>query len=133
MKSRIMPTTHDSSVIKERVLLLACLMEGRSITVGMLIHREIAQCPAKRLGRLFFPNLISKLCMKCNAPVVQHEVGMREKRVIDKPLLDRLIAHNVSRRSTVPVGAIHEMTAHQTRISTGLAELKSMVAALVDN
>lgn len=122
-----MPTTHDSSVTKEKVLLLACLMEGRSIDIGQLIHREIAQCTTKRMCHLFFLNLISKLCMKSNALVVQDEEVLTEKRLIDKPLLDMLMCYELSRRSVIPIGAINEMMAHQTKIS---AELKSSVATL---
>lgn len=74
---------------KERVLLLACLMEAISIDIGQLIYHEITQCASKKLGRLFFPNLISKMCMKSSTPVVQDEEVLTEKRFMDKPLLDR--------------------------------------------
>lgn len=79
-----MPIMHDSSVTNEMVLLLACSKEGRRIDIGQLIHREIAQCAFKRMGRLFFLNLISKMCIKNNASVIHKQV-MTEKQFIDSP------------------------------------------------
>lgn len=95
-------------------------MESQSINVRQLIYKEIAQCATKRMGRLFFPKLISKLCIKSNAPVVQDEKVLTEKRFINQSLLGRLMVFELLSRCAIPIGAINEMVAHKTRISAKL-------------
>lgn len=82
--------------------------------------------------QLFVPNLISKLYIKSTVPVVQDEEVMTKKRFINKPLLDRIMANDISCSSVIPITAINEMMAQQTRISTELVELKTKVAELAE-
>lgn len=72
------------------------------------------------MGHLFFPHLISKLCLKQDTLVVQDEEVIMEKRFIDKPLLKRLMSPELSRRRMIPIEAINEMMIHQAQM---LAEL----------
>lgn len=41
VKHRLLPTTHDSNVSKERILLVFSIMRVLSIDVGKIISREI--------------------------------------------------------------------------------------------
>lgn len=49
-----MPTTHDSSVSADRMLLLYAMLAGLKINVGKLIVDEIYRCSMKKTGQLFY-------------------------------------------------------------------------------
>lgn len=111
LKFRVMPTTHDSSITKERVLLLTCLLEGRSIDVGQIIHWEIVQCPSKKTGRLFFPSLSTKICLHCDVLVMNEEELIKDKLVIDKASSGSFDATRTFLPRDCALGAIDEMMA----------------------
>lgn len=63
LKFRLMPSTHDHVLHKERVVLLYCIMEGHDINVGQLLCEQIRVCARRNSGGLWFPSLITQLCV----------------------------------------------------------------------
>lgn len=61
LKSRLSPFTHNSTILKERMLLLYSIMMGRNIDMGKIIFKEIHMCAQKNVGSLNFPSLIAAL------------------------------------------------------------------------
>lgn len=68
VKCRVMPIRHNSSITNERVLLLLCLLEGKSIDVWKVIHREIIQCASKRLAVFSQSYRETLLAVRCASP-----------------------------------------------------------------
>jgi hypothetical protein len=54
-----MPTTHNETVNKARLVFLHCITAGQKINVGRIILQEIVNCPAKKSkeGMFYFPAL----------------------------------------------------------------------------
>ncbi|KAH9801445.1 hypothetical protein KPL71_001039 [Citrus sinensis] len=63
LKSRLMPTTHTTTVSQERLVLLYVLVRGLPIDVGSIIATEIRECAAKthRTAALLFPSLVTNI------------------------------------------------------------------------
>ncbi|KAL5570296.1 hypothetical protein UlMin_026871 [Ulmus minor] len=69
IRTRLMPTTHIETVNRERLLLLHCILEGKSINVGGIIQKEISACAFKPKGCLFFSLLITELCLRAGVDI----------------------------------------------------------------
>lgn len=69
IRTRLLPTTHIESVSKERMALLHFILEGKEVNVGKLIQREISTCAFKTKGCLYFPSLITDLCLRSGVDV----------------------------------------------------------------
>lgn len=65
LKSRLMPTTHTTTVSQERLGLLYVIVRGLPIDVGSIIAKEIQDCAVKthRTAALLFPSLITSICV----------------------------------------------------------------------
>ena len=65
LKSRLMPTTHTTTVSQEILVLLYVLVKGLPIDVGSIIEKEIRECAAKthRTAALLFPSLVTSICV----------------------------------------------------------------------
>ena len=64
IRTRLIPTTHVETVNKDMLILLHCILEGKKIDVGQVIQQEMSACSFKPKGCLFFPTLISELCLR---------------------------------------------------------------------
>ena len=65
LKSRLMPTTHTTMVLQERLVLLYVLVRGLPIDVGSIIAKEIQEYAAKthRTTALLFSSLVTSICV----------------------------------------------------------------------
>ncbi|KAH9802438.1 hypothetical protein KPL71_001384 [Citrus sinensis] len=65
LKSRLMPTTHTTTVSQERLVLLYVLVQGLPIDVGSIIAKEIRECAVMthRTAALLFPSLVTSICV----------------------------------------------------------------------
>ena len=68
MKSKLLPTTHNTTVSVPRMLLLHSIIVGRQIDVGRIIHEQAHACLQRQTSPLLFPNLITALCRKKKVP-----------------------------------------------------------------
>ena len=94
IKWSLQPVTHDTTVNQDRALLLYCILAGKSINVGQLIRREILDCAKKSSGRLFFPALITQLCMKAGIQVGPSEELLHSRTDFDLVSIHRMQNHN---------------------------------------
>ncbi|MCQ7416365.1 hypothetical protein NP118_23445 [Salmonella enterica] len=90
IRQRLLPTTHDSTVSRERILLAFAILRSLSIDVGKIICNEIACCWKKKVGKLFFPNTITMLCRQAGVLVDESDMILFDKGIIDTPNLARL-------------------------------------------
>ena len=60
LKSRLMPTTHTTTVSQDRLVLLYVIVRGHPIDVSSIIAQEIRDCAFKthRIAALLFPSLV---------------------------------------------------------------------------
>ena len=65
LKSRLMPTTHTTTVSQERLILMYVIVKGLPIDVGSIIEKEIRDCAIKnhKAATLLFPSLITNICV----------------------------------------------------------------------
>ncbi|KAH9671337.1 hypothetical protein KPL70_017334 [Citrus sinensis] len=65
LKSRLMPTTHTTTVSQERLVLLYVIVRGLPIDVDSIIEKEIRDCVVKthRTAALLFPSLVTSICV----------------------------------------------------------------------
>ena len=64
IRTQLLPTTHIGIVSKKCLVLLYCILENKEVNIGKLIQREISTCAFKPKGCLFFPSLITELCLR---------------------------------------------------------------------
>lgn len=66
--ARLMPTTTYSTVKYELCALAYHILEGTLVHIGLIIMTQIQQClRSKRVG-LYFPSLITQLCLHAGVP-----------------------------------------------------------------
>ena len=73
IRTKLIPTTHIETINKERLILLHYILEGREVNVGKLVQREIYACAFKHKGCLFFPSLITNLCLRSEVDVTAND------------------------------------------------------------
>lgn len=127
-----MPITHDSSITKGRVMLLACILEGRTIDVGQLIHKEIVQCTSNKTSHLFFLILTTRLCLHQDVPVLNDEEIVKDKLMIDKHTMERLMLQDPTRCGALPTMALNKITAQFTKIQKQLTRMEEAQSAFAN-
>ncbi|KAH1097513.1 hypothetical protein J1N35_014434 [Gossypium stocksii] len=69
LKTRLIPSTQNSTISKERLLVLCSIMMGRNINVGSIIFREVHHYSEKNFGILIFLSLITTICYSVKVPI----------------------------------------------------------------
>ena len=93
IRTRLIPTTHVETVNKARLVLLHCIIEGKNINVGQIIQREIYAYSFKPKGCLFFPSLISELCLKSGVDVNSSDEILPNTAAISTIAIKRFSSH----------------------------------------
>ena len=65
LKSKLMPTTHTTTVSQERLVLLYVIVRGLPIDVGSIIEKKNWDCAMKNhiAAALLFLSLITSICV----------------------------------------------------------------------
>ncbi|KAL4289968.1 hypothetical protein GQ457_14G015960 [Hibiscus cannabinus] len=79
VKRNIMPTSHNQTVDRTRLLLIHTIITGYKINVGEILTKELAAACANDKGILAFPCLISALCRRAAVPTSQGDKFQPEK------------------------------------------------------
>ncbi|KAK8713623.1 hypothetical protein V6N13_148835 [Hibiscus sabdariffa] len=79
VKRNIMPTSHNQTVDRTRLLLIHTLMTGYRVNVGEILAKELVAACANDKGILAFPCLISALCRRAVVPTSQGDKYQPEK------------------------------------------------------
>ncbi|GMN66871.1 hypothetical protein TIFTF001_035931 [Ficus carica] len=91
LKSRLMPSTHDITVNKDRVILLFAIVVGRKINVGDVISEQISVCAGRQSGGLWFPSLITSLCLAQGVEISSEEEKLKATAPITMTVITRLL------------------------------------------
>ncbi|GMN32299.1 hypothetical protein TIFTF001_044672 [Ficus carica] len=91
LKSRLMPSTHDNTVNKDRVILLFAIVMGRKINVGDVINEQIGVCAGRQSGGLWFPSLITSLCLAQGVEISSEEEKPKVAQPITMTVITRLL------------------------------------------
>ncbi|KAL5579151.1 hypothetical protein UlMin_011593 [Ulmus minor] len=122
IRTKLLPTTHIETVSKERLVLLDCILEKKGINVGKLIQQEISSCASKHKGCLFFPSLITELCLRTGV-----EVSSTDEMLLNSGMIDT----NSIKRFTIPTskpGTEQATKSGETRdISTQIQRLNELM------
>ncbi|KAK8554293.1 hypothetical protein V6N12_031258 [Hibiscus sabdariffa] len=68
VKRNIIPTSHNQTVDRTRLLLIHTIITGYRVNVGEILARELAAACTNDKGILAFPCLISALCRRAAVP-----------------------------------------------------------------
>ncbi|KAK8701538.1 hypothetical protein V6N13_019925 [Hibiscus sabdariffa] len=80
VKRNIMPTSHNQTVDRTRLLLIHTIITGYRINVGEILAKELAAACANEKGILAFPCLISALCRRAAVPTSPSDKYQAEKK-----------------------------------------------------
>ncbi|KAK9028801.1 hypothetical protein V6N11_025941 [Hibiscus sabdariffa] len=79
VKRNLMPTFHNQTVDRTRLLLINTIMTGFRVNVGEILANELAAHCANDKGILAFPCLVSNLCRRANVPMFDTDKYQAEK------------------------------------------------------
>ena len=111
IRTRLLPTSHIETVNKERLVLLSFILEGKEINVGKLIQKEISACAFKNKGYLFFPSLVTHLCLRSGVDVKATDEVLNNTAAISTVAIKRFTsdstkaAHNSAAEPSSPIQA----------------------------
>ncbi|KAK8585372.1 hypothetical protein V6N13_076246 [Hibiscus sabdariffa] len=74
-----MPTSHNQTVDRTRLLLIHIIMTGYRVNIGEILTKELAVACANDKGILAFPCLISALCRRAAVPTSPADKYQAEK------------------------------------------------------
>ncbi|KAK8662703.1 hypothetical protein V6N13_024594 [Hibiscus sabdariffa] len=80
VKRNIMPTSHNQTVDRTRLLLIHTILTGYRINVGEILAKELVAACANDKGILAFPCLISALCRRAAVPTSPSDKYQAEKK-----------------------------------------------------
>ncbi|KAK8540258.1 hypothetical protein V6N12_046546 [Hibiscus sabdariffa] len=80
VKRNIMPTSHNQTVDRTRLLLIHTIITGYRINVGEILAKEPAAACTNDKGILAFPCLISALCRRATVPTSPSDKYQAEKK-----------------------------------------------------
>ncbi|KAK9010291.1 hypothetical protein V6N11_036802 [Hibiscus sabdariffa] len=79
VKRNLMPTSHNQTVDRTRLLLIHTILTGYRINIGEILAKELAAACANDKGILAFPCLISALCRRAAVPTSPGDKYQPEK------------------------------------------------------
>ena len=122
VRTRLLPTSHIETVSKERLVLLSFILEGKEISVGKLIQREISACAFKNKGYLFFPSLVTDLCLRSGVDVKATDEILSNTAAISTAAIKRFTSDSTK---AAPNSAAGPSSPNQAQISQQLNFLVS--------
>ncbi|KAK8648817.1 hypothetical protein V6N13_129559 [Hibiscus sabdariffa] len=79
VKRNLMPTSHNQTVDRTRLLLISTIMTGYRVNIGEILAKELAAACANDKGILAFPCLVSALCRRAVVPTFNGDKYQPEK------------------------------------------------------
>ncbi|KAK8649552.1 hypothetical protein V6N13_130279 [Hibiscus sabdariffa] len=74
-----MPTSHNQTVDRTRLLLINTILTGYRVNIGEILAKELAAACANDKGILAFPCLVSALCRRAVVPTFESDKYQPEK------------------------------------------------------
>ncbi|KAK8627813.1 hypothetical protein V6N13_135413 [Hibiscus sabdariffa] len=79
VKRNIMPTSHNQTVDRTRLLLINTILTGYRVNIGEILAKELATACTNDKGILAFPCLVSALCRRAAMPTFEGDKYQPEK------------------------------------------------------
>jgi hypothetical protein len=98
LKHSILPTTHNETINKARLVLLHCMTCMQHVNVGRIISQEIINFSQKKEGMLYFPCWISGLCKKQLVPHDGKDEMLKPTGGFDAKAIETLMKGNTGRK-----------------------------------
>ncbi|KAH1129449.1 hypothetical protein J1N35_000827 [Gossypium stocksii] len=117
-----MPSTHNTTVSKEMMLLLHSIIKQRTINVRAIICQEVYRCDEKNAGSLNFLSLIIAICMTANVPFTDDEDITPNKGGLIRVIFAKLRG-SVSEALTLPHADVRQAV-EETEKSTSIEPWK---------
>ncbi|KAK8685964.1 hypothetical protein V6N13_124992 [Hibiscus sabdariffa] len=80
VKRNLLPTSHNQTVDRTRLVLIHTIITGYRINVGEILAKELATACSNDKGILAFPCLISALCRRAAVPTSPSDKYQAEKK-----------------------------------------------------
>ncbi|KAK8573060.1 hypothetical protein V6N12_029098 [Hibiscus sabdariffa] len=80
VKRNLLPTSHNQTVDRTRLVLIHTIITGYRINVGEILAKELAAACSNDKGILAFPNLISALCRRAAVRTSPSDKYQAEKK-----------------------------------------------------
>ncbi|KAK8666000.1 hypothetical protein V6N13_006153 [Hibiscus sabdariffa] len=80
VKRNLLPTSHNQTVDRTRLVLIHTILTGYRINVGEILAKELAAACSNDKGILAFPCLISALCRRAAVPTSPSDKYQAEKK-----------------------------------------------------
>ncbi|KAK8708224.1 hypothetical protein V6N13_059268 [Hibiscus sabdariffa] len=80
IKRNLLPTSHNQTVDRTRLVLIHTIITGYRINVGEILAKELAAACSNDKGILAFPCLISALCRRADVPTSPSDKYQAEKK-----------------------------------------------------
>ena len=96
LKSRLMPTTHTTTVSQERLVLLYDIVRGLPIDVGSIIEKEIRDCAIKKhkAATLLFPLLITNICVVSGVRLAVKDEHVKNDYALTTCIIERIASES---------------------------------------
>ena len=104
IKSRLVPTTHTTMVLQERLVLLYVIVRGLPIDVGSIIAKEIRECAVKthRTAALLFHSLVTSICVVSGVRLDARDDHVKNDSAFTAQTIERVTGENTG-TTTEPV------------------------------
>ncbi|KAL4369772.1 hypothetical protein GQ457_05G016410 [Hibiscus cannabinus] len=79
VKRNLLPTSHNQTVDRTRLLLINTIMTGYIVNVGEILSNELAALCQSDKGILAFPSLVTALCHRVHTPIFDTDRFQAEK------------------------------------------------------
>ncbi|KAL4377544.1 hypothetical protein GQ457_02G033680 [Hibiscus cannabinus] len=79
VKRNLLPTSHNQTVDRTRLLLINTIMTGYRVNVGEILSNELAAHCRSDKGILAFPSLVTALCHRVHTPIFDTDKFQAEK------------------------------------------------------
>ena len=128
LKSRLVPTTHTTTVSQERLILLYAIVRGLPIDVESIIEKEIRDCAIKKpkVAALLFPSLITSICVVSGVRLDANDEHVKNDGALTTCTIERIAGESagVTIEPTLVIGARRAISLEQTiqALSTSITQ-----------
>ena len=131
LKSRLMPTTHTTTISQDRLILLYAIVKGLAIDVGKIIKKEIREFTTReqKSAAFLFLSLIIGICEAFGVKFEASDERVKNKGAITARTVERIVVE-----STTVATIVHPTIAkgeQATGFETMMQELNESINACV--
>lgn len=103
LKSRLMPTTHTTTISQDRLILLYAIVKGLAIDVGKIIKKEIREFTTRKQKSVvfLFPSLIIGICKAFGVKFEASDERVKNEGAIIARTVERIVVESTAVATTV--------------------------------